>query len=185
MARRGAPVRRVRPRITYKWCGKVGSFVVRTPVALGLSNIPVLCASLGDSQVPGDVTIERILLTVSMRRILPTSMAACNYFVAIQVTDPSSGNPADVLNAQSTAQDAFQWGNRDILTSGALPVPAVIFDAAAGDEVVGRDVQVTNIDYKGRRKLYRLNHVITFTPVADVDSVLQMFFTSRTLLRYT
>ena len=178
---------RSRARKTYKWCGHNQLVPVNASTAVSLAQIPDLCPALDSTlgAIPGDVVIEKIRLNVTMRRLLVTGVQASAFIVAIQKIDVTTGNPLEVLNALDVTDEQHALGNKDILMLDLLPVPACIRAQADDTLLISLENIVTRYEFNGRRKLSRLNHAVTFMPVADVSSALDCFVQSRILLRYS
>ncbi len=179
------PIRRSRTAPKYKWCGHAAVLTVDTQGATATSDIMLLCPSLGNSEIQGEVIVERIILSFSTRRLLTTATSAAGFLVAKQKTVPATGLPLEVLNPLETTADNFEFGNKDLLYQGLLSIPANGFVGNSGAVAVSEQVIVERFEFNGRRRLERLNHALTLTVTADVSAVLRTFMQVRTLLRFS
>ena len=178
-------VRRVRgasPK--YKWCGHAKSATIETHVGMPTTEIQLLCPSLTLSEGQGEVVVERILLNFNIRRLLTSAIVALGFLVAKQKTIPTTGLPIEVLNPLEVTADNFEFGNKDLLLQGLLPVPALLIKA---DDSLNLSQEVLHASYEfnGRRRLERLNHALTLTITADITDAIKVFTTSRVLLRFS
>jgi len=181
MARR--MIRRARPNPRYKWCGHSKSFTVLTQLATATSDVQLLCPSLGDSEQQGEVTVERILLQFSIRRLLTSATVALGFLVANQKVVPTTGAPLVVLDPLEVTSDNFEFGSKDLFLQGMLPMPALLIKA---DDSLNLSQEVLTKDYqfKGRKRLQRLTHALTLTITCDISSAIKVFTTARTLVRF-
>ena len=175
-------VRRAAPR--YQWCGHQSVQTLETSVATAASEIILLCAFLGDTNQQSTVTVERIIMSFLIHRILATEFDACAFVVAIQETVPATGAPVTVINPLDTAADNFTLGLKQILMTGLLGWPPVILraDDTSKENSAG---MYQSFEFNGRRKLNRMNHAVTLTVNTDVTAVLRMFVQTRVLLRFS
>jgi len=171
-----------KPPAKYKWCGTSGNDSV--PIApTALVDIELLCSSLGITDIQGDVTIEKILLDISIQRLLTTQIQQVGMMVGIQKITSTSGLPVESLRPVDAVTANFQLGNRDLLLQGRMSIPPTI--DLAGARVVDFSTINHHWEFNGRRKLHRMNHALTLTIQADTANVLQYVFQSRVLLRYS
>ena len=175
---RSGPMRAPR----YKWCTQNISKNYETSVATALADLIVLCAPLGDAQIQGDVTIERMLLHVHTRRLLTSNLQAACVGVAIQEVDTTPA-ALQVINYLDVTLPAFTTANKNILGFWPVDVPPLI--DLAGVLAVQRGVQTATYEFKGRKRLERIHQGVFLTPLADATDVIQGFFQSRILLRFT
>jgi len=169
----------------YKWCGHQAIRTVENAADTALSEVQLLCGSLSITDIQGDVTIEKIRLDLTIRRLLTTELQGCAYVVAIQKTTSATGLPVEVLNALETTADNFALGNRDILLTGVLPVPAFLLRPSDNFPVIGGENLLYREEFNGRRKLMRMNHALTLNVNTDTSLVLNVLIQTRVLLRYS
>ncbi len=180
-----ARTRVVTNRKTYKWCGKLFTRTVEDAAGTAASDVEKLCADLTSQEPQGDVTIEKILLDVTTRRVLETGIQRVGFYVAVQKVDVGTSFVSEVLDPVSLSQDEFQLGNRDILIQGLLGVPPVLSAGDTGTSEVTSELLRHHFEFNGRRKLHRLNNAITFTVLCEVTNIVQVTVMSRILLRYS
>ncbi len=169
----------------YKWCGHAQIRTVENAADTALNEISLLCPSLSISDIQGDVTIEKIRMDLTIRRLLAGDLQGCAYVIAIQKTTEADGLPIEVLNPLNTTGDNFELGNRDILMVGALPVPPAMPIGNGSGSQIARENRLHHDEFNGRRKLHRMNHALTLTVVADTSLVLNVLMIVRVLLRYS
>lgn len=174
MARKG-------PKPSYKWIGNAETKVILRAVATPTSGIQLPVPSSAIPEANNDVLFERMFIDHSIRRLTTGSVVAVAAIVALQKVDDVTGIPIEVLDALLTG-NAPGLANRDILAIYQIPVPPIIL--GAGDTLrVSSEVMHVRHDIKVRRRIQRLNHAITLTIVADLDSVVEIRTLSRSLLR--
>jgi len=176
--RRGAPKR-------YKWCGAQGEKTISLGTSLVVGDVFPLCNSLSDAEAQGDTTIERILLWMSIRRLLTTDIDALGFIVQVQEDDVTTAAPSSVVNPVDGINPQFTYGNRDILLMGLMPVPQTQRNGFTGALELNKQLMVHHVEFNGRRKLHRLNDAVNlWIANTDTDAVLAVHVVSRILLRY-
>ena len=168
----------------YKWCGHNESYIVQTHVATALADIMLPCPSLGNSDIQGQCTIERVLMYMTTNRQNVSEVDACAFLLAMQRTTPATGLPIDVLNPLDVTADNFTLGLKDLIMFGQLSWPPIVLQA---DDTVAPNRQGIShfFEFNGRRTLDRLNHALTLTIVSDLTDQIRIFVGMRVLLRMT
>jgi len=172
---------RNRPKQNYKWVGGRGESTVSRSSTLVLADVNTLVAPLGNANVVGDWVIERIILNLSIRRLLTTDVDQLGYGVYVQEFDPVTAAITQVHNPISLVAADFETTNKNVLLMGALRVPPCM-DVTGLD--VNRETDNTEVQFRGRRKLARANHGITLWIATDgVDAIVKLSWMARVLLR--
>ena len=177
---------KARPR--YKWCGFGELRTLETAAATGTGEVTVVCPRLVAEDAQGDVTIEAVYIHMAIQKTATNSgPAAAGYMLAVQKADNTSGDPNEVLNplALTSADAGAQLGSRDLLSTGLMPIPATISDGSSGANEVSGEVLIHEVQFKARRRLFRLTHGVFLHMVADVTNIVTVFVSGRILLRYS
>jgi len=175
----------VRAKARYKWCGAHGVTTVARDTSLVIADVNPLCASLSEAEAQGDTTIERIILDLTVRRLLTTDVSALGFIVQQQVDDETTALPSKVVNPLDQTNPAFTFGNKDILLMGLLGIPSFIIDGFTGGLATDRSALLHHFEFNGRRRLNRLNNSVNLWLATNTaDDVISVAFTSRVLLRY-
>ena len=173
-----------RPTPKYKWCGHQASSLIKPSVGLVVADIDLLCPSLGNTDIQGSVTVEKIFAWFTITREDFNATTGCAFMVAMQKTNPTTGAPIQVLNPLDTTADNFSLGSKDLLMFGHLPFPSILLTSAdAGFAPRGGIVAMH--EFNGRRTLDRLTHALTLTIVADTTDELRVVRGVRTLVRFS
>ena len=166
----------------YKWVGVQDVNDIKTFVSISVANVTVCAAPIVDGDIQADCMVERVLIGLNVRRLLTTTIEALGYIVAKQKFD-SSGVLLQVLDPLST--DVFDFGNKDIMAMGRLPVAGNISVGNAAGVQVSKGIETPpTIDIKVRRKLERMTEGITLTIVGDVSDVVRVSLFARVLLSF-
>ncbi len=184
MAQRRArfgPARKAR----YKWCSTNESKNFETSVATALADIPEICPAVNNPDIQGDVTIERIITHAHVRRLSTGNLQAVIVGLAIQEVDPATSVPLQIINFLDVTNSDFSMANKNILGYYPVEVPPITVAQDPGVEFVDKRVNVMTWEFNGRRKLERVHQGLFLTPLADATDVVQGFFQTRVLLRYT
>jgi len=178
-------VAHARAKARYKWCGAHGVATVPRDTDQVLTDFNPLCESLGDNEAQGDTTIERIILDLSVRRLLATDISALGFIVLEQVDDEVTAAPTKSVNPLDQTNPAFTFGSKDNLLVGLLSYPPMIIDGFTGGLAASREGIVQRFEFRGRKRLNRLNSAVNLWMTSNTaDDVMSVAFTSRILLRY-
>ena len=174
--RRGPnPRRGNRPRL--QWYGGFSSAEVLTVASTGVGGITQLRPAHGSLDADRSVVIKRIILSMSVRRVLISAIDCAMWAVSVGQTD-SSGNPTDVLELLDT--DPFVMANKALLQVGSLPVPPIIYSTT---REVDRSVVVVDYDFKVNRRVDLAREAILMQLNADVSGVITVCTNWRMLVQ--
>ena len=185
------PARRARygpsraPR--YKWCAFsiIRTFEPAGSQATTFNETLPICGPLGDFQMQGDVTIERIITMAHIRRVGVSNLDAAVLGIAIQEVVPSTGLPKDVINFLDLTDAPVTIGSKNILGMYPVMVPPRIINAGQTAEIADGSTYLHIFEFNGRRRLERLHQGLFMSCQADVAAMIQGFITTRTLVRFT
>jgi len=169
----------------YKWCG---GGIIREPDTFGTTSraeVIELCPALTESELEAysDVVIERCHIHIATHRLLISPLDAFGIIVWLAQVQEFDNDVVQVLDSLGlTAGAARQYGNRQIMFQGQLPVPRV--NSLDAQDVLSNEVLTEKIDIKVRRKLHRSNEILALSLNTDVDAVLRCFVQWRVLLSY-
>ena len=182
---RHAIARRPRTAPKYKWCGHAALQTLLTHPSTTTSQVQLPCPSLGNTEIQGEVIVERIIINFAIRRLLTSAVGAVGFLVAKQKVIPTTGAPLVVLDPLETTSDNFEFGSKDIFLMGLLPVPQCVMQFDANSLNITQETVTKEFEFNGRRRLERLTHAMTLTLTADFSSAVSVFTQMRVLLRFS
>ncbi len=169
----------------YKWFGGNVQVIVPENGVAVVGDRGILCPSLSDSESQGDTTIERIILSLSTRRVGVLQDEAVMWLVSIDDDDPTTAAPSKIRDPLDVTNPVFTYGSKDLLLFGALEIPPIVLVPSSDVAVADTSITHQTAEFRGRRKLGRLNHSVNIWIAASSnDQAYRCFVQSRILLRY-
>jgi len=167
---------------SFKWCGdSEPAYVVEDFGNTTAIDVKVLCPVVGLND-PGDWILERTILHFNIRRETVSEIDGLFGVVAVQPVDQSNtARPNQVLDPTTTL--AREFGAKNILHWGPLPVPAVLVLADDSSATTSELLAVT-WDIPVKRRLDRQRQILTCTVCtnAGVTAAINIFLQHRVLL---
>ncbi len=174
---------RQRRKKEFKWVGHQELSSIETHASTAVGDVIELVPCLDDPEAIGDWVIEHVHVWLSLSRTGTGAMQAMAGILAVQATDVARV-VTEVLNPLNTTavQEARMLANKAILLYAHLGIPPVDINDAQTSRVQRREVVVTHLEFKGRRRIHLQREALTWTAVGDITDTMIQFVTGRTLL---
>jgi len=161
----------------YQWFGGFEGHPVVTRQSTATTDLIQLRPAHLSLDADRSVVVKRLILNMGIRRLTNGTVGALGGLAAIMSTD-SVGTPTDVLEIFSG--DPFVTANTDIIRQFVLAVPPVV---GSGGSVIGKEILVSQIDFKVNRKIDLARTAVILQVNADISDVIQFTVWWRMLLQ--
>lgn len=153
--------------------------VVASPVP---GNTVIILPPVLDLATPRKVTYKTTYLDFSVSRLLTTIMTSVKFFLWHGEVDVATDDPAQALLPLGASE--FQHANANIMYSGSLPIPGLIWDAFGDAVIVNDEVKVAHFECNSMRKVNRANEAVMLNLQGSSGSAVVVDISWRTIYLY-